>query len=175
MTKKITHGQHSSSKKVKNWMEWLKKWRMTSLKFSAPYLKMEWQPTKTDKDAAWELYIELLTRITTQPLPIHHGNEKTALDSVYSIFSLTRTIIKSHKKCIEFTKIAIVVLNQIVRPFTAKWHKISIEKGFENSNTCKEFRKELLQLQKQLCIYTKMLADMAGVEDLTNLENKTCY
>ncbi len=151
--------------------QWLKKWNMTSLKISLKFLEMEWKPGDSDKDAAWELYIELLTRITTQPLPSNHGDEKTALDSIYSLFGLTRTIIKSHRDCIEFTKIAIIVLNQIVRPFTAKWHKISTKEGFTNSNTCKEFREELIQLQKQLCIYKRMLADMAGVEDLTNLED----
>ena len=154
------------------WKQWLEKWEITSLKISIPYLEMEWKPKASDKNAAWELYIELLTRITTQPLSNSHGDEKTALDSVYAIFGLTRTIIKSHKSgCIEFTKIAIVVLNQIIRPFTAKWHKISIEKGFTDLDICKNFRKELLELQKQLCIYAKMLADMAGVEDLTSLED----
>ena len=154
------------------WEKWLENWDMTSLKISPPFLEMEWKPQTADKDAAWELYIELLTRITTQPLSINHGDEKTALDSIYSLFGLTRAIIKSHKRdCIEFTKIAIVVLNQIVRPFTAKWHKISTEQGFTDSKICKNFREELLNLQQQLCIYNKMLADMAGVEDLTNLED----
>ena len=163
----------STSQKVKNWREWLAKWKMTSLEISFPYLQMEWKPQDSDRDAAWELYIELLTRITTQPLPIEHGDEQTALDSIYSIFGLTRGIIKSHQRnCIEFTKIAIVVLNQIIRPFTAKWHKISLKEGFKNAKSCKKFHKELFQLQKQLRIYTKMLADMAGVEDLTELEEK---
>ena len=159
--------------KKMDWGTWLKKWQMDSLKISLPYLQMEWKPQDADKNAAWELYIELLTRITTQPLPLKHGDEKTALDSIYSLFGLTRSIIKSHKRgCIEFTKIAIIVLNQIIRPFTAKWHRISIEKGFKDAKSCKNFRKELFQLQKQLCIYTKMLANMAGVEDLTEIEGK---
>ena len=154
------------------WRDWLKKWEMSDLRVSLPYLEMRWKPKKGDKDAAWELYIELLTRITTQPLPINHGDEKIALDSIYSLFGLIRTIIKSHKRdCVEFTKIAIIVLNQIIRPFTAKWHKISIKEGFTNSDICKNFHTELLELQKQLRIYTKMLADMAGVEDLTNIED----
>ena len=49
------------------WAKWLENWDMTSLKISAPFLEMEWNPAEPDKDAAWELYIELLTRITTQP------------------------------------------------------------------------------------------------------------
>ncbi len=70
----------------------------------------------------------------------------------------------------EFTKVAIVVLNQIIRPFTAKWHKESTTGGFKDPDKCKLFRDELSQLQKELRIYTKMLADIASVEDLTTLE-----
>lgn len=153
------------------WREWLEKWGMTSLKINLKYLEMEFRPTASDQDAAWELYIELLTRISTQRLETEHGVEKTALDSIYALFGLTRNIIKHHtRKCIEFTKIAIVVLNQIIRPFTAKWHRISVEKGFEDPKTCEEFRAELAGLQDSLRKYTMMLAEMAGVEDLTDLE-----
>ena len=35
-----------------------------------------------------------------------------------------------------------------------------------------EFRKDLAKLQSTLSIYTQMLADMAGVEDLTELEEE---
>lgn len=64
-----------------------------------------------------------------------------------------------------------MVLNQIVRPFTAKWHKEMIADAFADSQKCDEFRKELLELQTTLRYYTKMLSDMAGVEDLTELED----
>jgi len=155
------------------WRKWLENWDMTSLKISAPFLEMEWNPAEPDKNAAWALYIELLTRITTQPLAENHGDEETALDSVHSLFDLTRAIIKLHgRECIEFTKIAIVVLNQTIRPFTAKWHKISIESGFKSKATCREFRRELTTLQKTLRTYTRMLSEMAGVEDLTALDQK---
>lgn len=153
------------------WSKWLENWDMTTLKIKTPFLEMDWNPSEPDRDAAWELYIELLTRITTQRLCSKDGDEKTALDSVYSLFGTTRSIIKSHgRDCIEFTKLSVIVLNQIIRPFTAKWHKISIESGFDTKEICKEFRDELEQLQNLLRTYTKMLADMAGVEDLTELE-----
>ena len=64
------------------------------------------------------------------------------------------------------------MLNQIVRPFTAKWHKLSMTEAFKDSGKRKEFREELEVLQEQLKIYTQMLADMAGVEDLTELEQQ---
>ena len=154
------------------WSKWLENWDMTTLKIKAPFLEMEWKPQDEDKAAAWELYIELLTRITTQPLAANHGDEQTALSSVYAIFGLTRNVMKNNgRHCTEFTKIAIVVLNQIIRPFTAKWHKFSVAGGFENDVNCQEFRAELITLQSILCTYTKMLAEMAGVEDLTTLED----
>lgn len=161
-----------STEVLMKWSKWLEKWDMTSLKVKTPFLDMEWKPQDEDKDAAWELYIELLTRITTQSLDDDYGDEETALRSVYSIFSLTREVIKSNgRHCIEFTKIAIIILNQIVRPFTAKWHRLSLEGAFSDKEQCDIFRKELKALQEKINTYTRMLADMAGVEDLTDFEN----
>ena len=184
-----------------NWKQWLEKWGMTSLKINAPYLEMEFKPQDNDRNAAWELYVEMLTRITTQSLKDEHGDEQTALKSIHSLFDTTRTILKKYPPnpnilqisqktfgkilfpnnreiknnkqtdCTEFSKIAIVVLNQVVRPFTAKWHKLSLENCFADMGKCQTFRKELADLQIELRKYTKMLADMAGVEDLTDLEN----
>jgi hypothetical protein len=156
------------------WKQWLENWDMTSLKIKTPFLEMEWSPSDADRSAAWELYIELLTRITTQFLDDTHGTEKAALDSIYSIFPITRNVInKNGRECIAFTKIAIVVLNQIIRPFTAKWHRIASDEGFNQSEKCQEFRSELKHLQIKLRKYTQMLADMAGVEDLTELEDNS--
>ncbi len=153
------------------WSKWLETWDMTSLKINLKYLEMEWQPKTADQDAAWELYIELLTRVATQRLPAEHGDEDTALESIYALFELTRTIIKTHKRdCVEFTKLAVVVLNQVIRPFTAKWHKRRIEGAFKDAVLCAEFRLQLNVLQSELRKYTQMLSSMAGVEDLTDLE-----
>jgi len=153
------------------WGKWIENWDMTSLKINTPFLEMEWNPQDEDKDAAWELYIELLTRVTTQSLKIDHGDEQSALLSIHSLFDITRNIIKSNgRNCIEFTKIAVVVLNQVVRPFTARWHGQAIKGAFENADNCKQFRVELIELQRLLRIYTNMLADMAGVENLSDIE-----
>lgn len=156
------------------WKKWLEKWDMTSLKVKSPFLDMEWKPQDEDKAAAWELYVELLTRITTQPLADSHGDEQTALSSVYSIFPTTREVMKRNgRHCVEFTKIAVLILNQKIRPFTAKWHRLSSQGAFSEESKCNEFREELINLQAVLKVYTQMLADMAGVEDLTGLENET--
>ncbi|HBL52865.1 MAG TPA: hypothetical protein DDZ34_02145 [Syntrophaceae bacterium] len=154
------------------WSKWLENWDMTSLKIKTPFLDMNWEPKDEDKEAAWELYVELLTRIATQPLDAEHGDEKTALESIYSLFGITRQVLKNNTRhCTEFSKIAIVVLNQIVRPFTAKWHKLSIDGELSNASVRVKFREELSLLQGRLQKYSQMLADMAGVEDLTLLED----
>ena len=154
------------------WKKWLENWDMSSLKIKTPFLEMEFKPQEADKNASWDLYVELLTRITTQPLPKEHGDEQTALNSVFALFALTRDVLKKHgRDAQEFSKIAIVVLNQVIRPFTAKWHKLSIDGAFEDEKHCAEFREELKKLQLVLGVYTQMLSDMAGVEDLTKLED----
>lgn len=45
-----------------------------------------------------------------------------------------------------------------------------MEGVFADPDQCKAFRAELDSLQAKLRIYTRMLADMAGVEDLTSLK-----
>ncbi len=150
----------------------LEKFGLQNLKIKTAFLEVDWEPNPVDQQAAWELYIELLTRITTQPLDTQEGCEDAALSSIYSLFPTTRDILKSKgRECAEFSKIAIVVLNQIVRPFTAKWHLFSTQEAFKDRARCTEFRSELQVLQKQLKNYTALLADIAGVEDLTELED----
>ena len=147
----------------------LEKWDLTSLKIRTPFLEMDWQPKDEDKTAAWELYVELITRAATQGLDPDEGDEAEALDSVHRLFPLTRETIKRNGRyCINFTRI-VVVLNQIVRPFTAKWHP-RVLAGPLDAAARRQFRAELSALQKDLRNYTRLLADMADVEDLTELQ-----
>ena len=86
-------------------------------------MRFSWEVSfqEADKDAAWELYVEMLTRIVTQPLPSEAGDEKTALDSVYSLFSTTREILRTRGRgTIQFSKVAIPVLNQVVAPLSRR-------------------------------------------------------
>ena len=150
---------------------WLADTGLTTLKINAKFLEAEFKIQDLDKEAAWELYIELLTRITTQPLPADSGDNKAALHSVYHLFGMTREVLKrSGPGCFEFTKVAVVVLNQLIRPFTAKWHELSLDGSIDDSEKSQEFRTELAELQDELRTYTKAPAQMAGVEDLTALE-----
>lgn len=149
----------------------LRKFQLDKIKLGPKWANAEISFISADEDAAWDLYVEMLTRITTQPLPSDVGDEKTALDSVFSLFPTTREILRRRgRSAIQFSKIAVPMLNQIVRPFTAKWHRESMEGAFENPAKRAEFREELTALQKDLRNYARLLAEIANVEDLTDLE-----
>ena len=116
----------------------------------------------------------MLTRVATQPLPAESGDDEAALQSVYAVVVATRDILKKHGRgSIQFSKVAVPVLNQVVRPFTAKWHKQSLEGAFRHENKRAEFRTELQSLQIQLSNYNRLLAEIAGVEDLTDLDGNS--
>ena len=150
------------------------KYDLEKVKINLKLVEAEIRLSTADQDAAWELYVEMLTRIVTQPLPSENGDEKVALDSVYSLFPTTREVLRLHgRKAIHFSKVAIPVLNQVVRPFTAKWHKESLSGAFNDAGKREEFRGELMALQDKLRNYNRMLAEIAGVEDLTDLERTT--
>lgn len=153
--------------------ELFRTWGLSSIKLNVKFLELEFEPTEDDMTAAWDMYVELLTRITTQKLDEEDGDEKTALESVYKLFPVTRQLLKEKgRRATNFTKIAVVVLNQIVRPFTAKWHRKEKEGAFNQKEECQQFRIELAELRDKLICYSKMLADMAKVEDLTAIEEE---
>lgn len=158
--------------KVIRLREFLDDYGFEDVKLNAVFMKATIRRTDVSRNAAWELYVEMLTRIVTQPLPSEDGDDKAALDSVYSLFPTTREILRRYgPKAVEFSKIAIPVLNQQVRPFTAKWHRLSLRGAFKDDAKRAEFRRELGKLQVKLRNYSRMLAEIAGVEDLTDLEN----
>ena len=145
--------------------------RLEKIRLNLSVVALEIDFNENDRDAAWELYIEMLTRIVTQPLPAGSGDERAALDSVYSLFPTTRAILRRQgRNALQFSKVAIPVLNQVVRPFTAKWHGESLAGAFDDPARRALFRAELTLLQEDLRNYNRLLANIAGVEDLTELE-----
>lgn len=143
---------------------------LSEIKLHIGFIDVAFTPSVGDQEAAWEMYVELITRVTTQRLDSDSGDEETALTSVYHLFDITREILKRKgREAQNFTKIAVIVLNQIIRPFTAKWHKKKIAGAFLNVDECLAFRNELVVLQAKLRGYSKMLADIAMVEDLTRI------
>ncbi|MGL5033588.1 MAG: hypothetical protein ACRC6M_07280 [Microcystaceae cyanobacterium] len=87
----------------------------------------EWVADETQVRAAWSLYVELVTRIAVEPLDSDEGLCREVLNSLYSLFSTTREILKQSGPSVGASMssvggIAISVLNRGLRPFLAKWH-----------------------------------------------------
>ena len=150
----------------------LNRYGFENIQLNFRFVKADIRITDASRNAAWELYVEMLTRIVTQPLPSEDGDDQTALESVYSLFPATRETLRRYgPEAVEFGKIAIPILNQQIRPFTAKWHRLSLRGAFDDDAQRQEFREELEDVQKKLRNYNRMLAEVADVEDITDLES----
>jgi hypothetical protein len=143
----------------------LNKFGLKSLKLNVGVLQLEIESNDATRLAAWELYIELLTRITTQVLDDDEGDEEAALKSLYAIFPITREILRNHgPECVRLAYIAIPFLNQVLRPFTAKWHKKQLGGDLGAVDAKIEFREDLRRLRKLILGYTDLMGGVAGVE-----------
>jgi hypothetical protein len=93
----------------------------------------EWRPDEAEELAAWEMYVELVTRISVAELRDGEGVLREALTSLYSLFGTTREILRRHgptiargknKGQLSFGYIAVAVLNGALRPLLATWHPL---------------------------------------------------
>ena len=74
----------------------LKRFDLEKVGFGPKWVNAEFSLKDGDRIAAWELYVEMLTRIATQRLPSESGDEKTALEGIHSLFPTTRGILRQH-------------------------------------------------------------------------------
>ena len=118
------------------------------------------KPT-TDQVAAHQFLTELRTRISTQPLPYQHGVEARALESMWEVFGQAREAIKENPGCEEFARRTTDVLNLVVRPLTAKWHRAFEAGRLRGRDGADEFRGELQDVQKKLREFAVELHKMA--------------
>jgi hypothetical protein len=94
-------------------------------------LSGEWEPNNAERDAAWELYVELITRVSVVPLSPDEGLLREALSSLYSVFASTRAILRKYGPDIaerkpsgqyNFAFLAVTILHTGIRPLLARWH-----------------------------------------------------
>ena len=76
--------------------ELFRRWGLKSIKLNGKFAQLEFEATDDDMTAAWDMYVELITRIATQELDEDYGDEKTALSSIYALFPITREISVSY-------------------------------------------------------------------------------
>ncbi|MBK1989811.1 hypothetical protein A0J48_020130 [Sphaerospermopsis aphanizomenoides BCCUSP55] len=143
-----------------------------------------WQPDENDEKAAWELYVELITRISIVELKPNEGLLREALSSLYSVFATTREILKKYgasiarykdENSISFGYLAIAVINTVLRPVLAKWHPLLLDYESKKQKDIspveheklwdrnQELRTELNQVRHILVEYAEILAEVAKV------------
>jgi len=163
-----------------------KKVKAVKLEVTLPFGlgKLEFEPDEVQQRAAWELYVELTTRIAVQPLGPDQGFLQEALSSLHTIFGATREILRKAGPSVasgpnSFGPVAIEVLNQGIRPFLAKWHPLLLSFEQKRPKDVSEgeyerewelgpdLRRELASLQQQLSIYASALAQIAGIRGHT--------
>ncbi len=156
--------------------------RLTKVKVNIPFGigGGEWTPDNTERNAAWSLYVELITRISVQVLKEDQGLLREALTSLYSLFGTTREILREAGPDVGASKksvggIAISVLNNGLRPILAYWHPELLDWESKRKSDIsprdheiswgrnKELRDILETLRKDLTIYADALAEIAGI------------
>ena len=144
------------------------------------------QPDADEKQTAWEIYIELVTRIPLADPDGERGLLREALLSLYTLFQTTRTLLRHlgpklpaeegiDRSC---AYLAVKMLNQVLRPLLSKWHPllqdyekqrpdktgiIEYEKYWEKYE---EIHQEMTVLRQTLRGYAEAFAHIAGIPSL---------
>lgn len=143
-----------------------------------------WKPDEEEQRAAWELYIELVTRVTVVELQQDEGLLREGLSSFYMIFTITRDILRKYGPSIARPKhgsdlslgyLAINILNFVLRPVLAKWHPLLLDYEYTRNPAISAFEHERLwerAAELRLALhdtrvvlgnYTRVLAQVADI------------
>jgi len=150
-------------------------------------VKGQWEPNEHERLASWELYVELITRISIAELKPNEGLLREALSSLHSLFDVTRQLLRQHGPIVAqpqrkgdlcFGALAIIVLNQELRPVLSYWHPLLLDheatrkknvSAFEHEQHwthSAELREALNKVRGALIAYANLLAKAANVPSL---------
>jgi hypothetical protein len=166
------------------------KLKKVNVNIKTPFLNIqgEWEADENEQKAAWELYVEVITRIAVVELKPGEGLLREALSSLHQIFDETRQILRKYGPVVAKPKghgslslgsIAVSILNSALRPVLTKWHPLLM--AYENTRDAKvsppehealwehneTLRKILIDLQKTVKEYSVLLAQAAGTQPLS--------
>ncbi|MGI5526863.1 hypothetical protein ACQEVX_05350 [Streptomyces syringium] len=152
--------------------------RLTEVRVYVPQLsEMTFVVNNDARQVAWQLFVESVTRISTQRLDSEAGLLREALSSLYSLFASTRETLKASRPSVAgggptVEYLAVALLNIELRPFLSKWHPRlkNHERDFPDRPEADwpeaaECRRELNQLQENARSYVLAFARLAGVHD----------
>jgi hypothetical protein len=157
-------------------------WRtvqLTEVKITVPQVsELTFVVNDDARQVAWKLYIEAVTRVTTQALADEDGFIREALTSLYGLFATTRDILKASRPSVPVSGdptveyLAVTMLNHELRPFLSKWHPQlreyekahpdDPESAWSGNAAC---RGELRVVQAHLAEFALGFARLAGIRD----------
>ncbi len=68
------------------------RWGLNDVELKLGVVNFKFKNESESQEVAWELYIELITRIATQSLLPDVGENRRALESLYELFKIIRNI-----------------------------------------------------------------------------------
>ena len=141
-----------------------------------------WEPDKSEVGAAWELYVEMVTRTPLGTFLTEAGSVGESLNSIYSMFETTRTILRNYGPSVarprrgrelSFGYLAVSMLNLVLRPLLTEWHPRLQAWESMNPDTPERdwpdrryFLEDLNRIKEQLDQYAGLFAEVAGVPEL---------
>ena len=141
-----------------------------------------WEPDESEVRAAWELYVEMVTRTPLGGFSSRDGSLREALDSIYSLFDTTRGILRKYGPTVarpksgrelSFGYLAVSMLNLVLRPLLTEWHPKLRSWERDNSHLDEnewkgrsDFLNALNEIRMQLRQYAGLFADVADVSEL---------
>ncbi|MHB9857824.1 hypothetical protein [Streptomyces sp. YIM S03343] len=151
---------------------------LTEVRITVPQLsELTFVVNDHTRAVSWQLFVESVTRISTQRLEDDDGFLREALTSLYGLFATTRDILRAarptaHADGVTVEYLAVSLLNRELRPFLSKWHPrlrefetAHPELGETDWPQAAECRRELARLQDNTRDYVLSFARLAGVRD----------
>ena len=151
--------------------------RLTDITLTVPqFSSLHFAVTRDTRQVAWKLFVESVTRISTQPLDPGGGLLREALTSLYGLFTVTREILKESQPSATTGRdptvehLAIAMLNGELRPFLTRWHPVLLrwekvhpnqpESEWPEAGAC---RSDLATMQRHLQQYVLGFGKLAGL------------
>lgn len=151
---------------------------LTEVRVTVPQLsELTFVVNDHTRTVSWQLFVESVTRISTQRLDDDEGYLREALTSLYGLFATTRDILKAARPTVDgdgvtVEYLAVNLLNRELRPFLSKWHlrlrefeTAHPELGESDWPQASECRRELARLQDEVKEYVLGFARLAGIRD----------
>jgi len=148
-------------------------------------VSVKWAPNTNEREAAWQLFVEFSTRITSIKRELgpegDFGSARLAMNSLYNLMDTSRKILREAgpsiaKKTESLGPITIYVLNQSIRKILDDYHtKLEAFESLREPHIDRvkherewplyeNFWHQMVDMQEGIREFTKALEEIAGVK-----------